>query len=287
MIPSTIQTVIINLENRPERKKVAINELVNHLKFPPDTVHIFKATTPSDRSLLRRKSGSSLMLSGPEKACAVSHIRLWEKWFVAGDDDFVLVFEDDAFCTIGAREFSELLYSVTKNTPKSINFVNLGAKGNGTFSRYRFREQTEQEGKQDQEKRKKKKPVTPSSPPLYATELFSLIRTDCALYHAYLIRRRACKEWALCGWHFPKPIDKVHQDRRLKKQYACLFWKGQRARLRPNPGFGASYVLYGSGVFGQLRGDPHFCSDLAKARQKRQRKKKEKRIFVQSQLEQR
>lgn len=232
-------TFIINLQDRPRRREFALRQ-ASVYKLPDP--HILVASTPRNRRV-RHKSGSNLAPS--EKACCVSHIRVWETYRDSQSPDWILVMEDDAFGMVPVLQLHQILQETIRIAPLTIDVINIGARRKVDPSKCLAQSRTAQ---------------------------FGLYQYDECLYHAYLIRKQACNLWSELAWNASKAVDKVHQLSFLSSRYCVLVYRGQLQPAIDVPEQ-TNCVKLGRGVFGQLRGLT-FASDLLTARDEKKVKRK-------------
>jgi GR25 family glycosyltransferase involved in LPS biosynthesis len=225
-------TVIINLKNRLEKRNFALNQAVQY-KLP--NPRILVASTPLSRRI-SKKSGCKL--SSSEKACCISHVRIWEYFANQSSKDWILVLEDDAFGMVDLETMHQVLKECIQSVPACIDVINIGGR-----------------------KRSKPKNLLSSG------KNFNLYQYDECLYHAYLIRKRACKLWSIIALESSKVVDKVHQVHNLIGRYSVLQYTGFVQPLVSTPST-INVIKIGRGVFSQIRGNDTFQSDLALNRKK-------------------
>ena len=229
-------TVIINLEKQLKKKEFSLKQAKGY-NFPSPEVLV--ATTPTCPRV-QLKKGKSL----GERACAVSHIRVWEKFYDEKSNDWILVLEDDAFGMVQKQELHDILEETLRIVPVHINMINLGGR----------------------------KLRDPSNLLANGTH-FKLYQYHADEYHAYLIRKSACKTWYQEAWNFSNPIDLVHTLNTLKNSYSVLCYNAQYDPLLKQPSEGA-HIHKSVGIFSQIRGGKNFQSDLQKFRNNQRKGKK-------------
>ena len=226
-------TIIINLKKRVEKKEFALNQATTYRLPKP---HVLVATTPRSHRL-GEKTGSNL--SSSEKACCISHVRIWKHFADLKSNEWILVLEDDAFGMVDVETMRHVLTESTKKAPAYIDVINIGG-------------------------RKRATPINL----LLAGDSFNLYQYDECLYHAYLIRKRACPLWSNVALMSPKAIDKIHQVHYLKGRYSVLDYIGEVKPLMDIPEH-ITRVKLGRGVFSQIRGKATFESDLSSERRRK------------------
>ena len=231
-------TFIINLKSRPQRRHFALEQAKAYGLPSP---RIIVASTPRSRRV-RMKPGSRL--SPPERACCVSHIRAWEKFSGSMSMDWILVLEDDAFGMVSKKCMRRILAEAARKARPTVDVINVGSR---------------------RRKAPKNKIASGKDFGLYCY-------TDC-LYHAYLMRKRACALWCTMAWRTSKAVDKLQDLSNLKHRYCILWYRGSCQPVMNVPCTTATIKL-GRGLFGQLRGGSTFTSDLQQERQKQWAKNK-------------
>jgi GR25 family glycosyltransferase involved in LPS biosynthesis len=229
-------TIIINLEKQLKKKEFSLKQ-ANNYNFPSPKVLV--ATTPNSPRV-QLKKGVSL----GERACAVSHIRVWEEFYDEKSNDWILVLEDDAFGMVQKQELHDILEETLRIVPSHINMINLGGHKN----------------------------FKPSN--LLANgKNFKLYQYHATDFHAYLIRKSACKTWYQEAWNFQNPIDLVHTLNTLKNSYCVLCYNSDYVPLLERPN-GSDHIHQSVGLFAQIRGGESFQSDLEQFRRDRPKNKK-------------
>jgi hypothetical protein len=225
-------TIIINLKKRVEKREFALQQATKY-KLPRPQVLV--ATTPRS-SRLNEKTGSTLSLS--EKACCLSHVRIWKHFANLKSKDWILILEDDAYGMVDVETMHHILIECTQKVPACIDVINIGGRKRAT--------------------------------PLHlvlAGDSFNVYQYDECLYHAYVIRKKACERWSHIAFTSPKALDKVHQVHSLKGRYSVVEYVGD---VKPEMDIpeNITSVKLGRGVFSQIRGNATFESDLSCERKK-------------------
>jgi GR25 family glycosyltransferase involved in LPS biosynthesis len=235
---SITDTYIINLQSRPQRREFALNQAIAYKLTRPQ---VLVASTPTDRRPLL-KTGSNL--SPEEKACCVSHIRVWEKQ-TSNEAEWIMVMEDDAFCTIPVLQLHEAMHAAIQIAPLHVDCINLGAK---------------------------KLLRTGENRLVASKNAFELNQHDSWNMHCYLIRKSACATWSQLAWTSGKPVDLIHQLEPLRQRYYILDYRGPRKPVMDVPK-ASGYLSKSCGLFDQIRGNT-FESDIMASRIKNRAKKR-------------
>ena len=114
---NNLEVVYINLDRRPDRNKIVINEL----KKSKLLKNSFSKMTGIDGQKLK----NTYNIDNFDKkkgwiGCAYSHINLWKR--ACDENKYYLIFEDDIFIKKG---FDEYLKKILNNTPENFDMIYL------------------------------------------------------------------------------------------------------------------------------------------------------------------
>jgi hypothetical protein len=123
---NNIETLVISLENRNDRRK----HIENKLKKNDIAFKFFNAI---DGEFLRKTDSqyftkrSTANLSSGSIGCAISHMKIWESISKKDSTNLYLIFEDDIVLT---HEFNTKVQKLMSEIPINFDLINLGGFNN-------------------------------------------------------------------------------------------------------------------------------------------------------------